>query len=625
MIKRQQDLFDRMATKVSGDVPEALKRERAALETGRNRLALTGLVLALGFAVIGYRVVDLTLLTDRDAPRLAQRVLTPETERRRADIIDRNGVVLATSLPTVSLYADPKKVLDAEEAADRLARALPGLDRDVLISRLTAKGRFVYLKRGLTPAEHFAAHRLGIPGVWFERGEQRVYPHGRLASHVLGATDVDSRGLGGVEKRFDAPLNAGGSPVQLSLDIRVQSIVRSELRHAIDRFSAIGGMAAVMDANTSEIIAMVSMPDFDPHKPGNLLKKPGFNRMTKGVYEMGSSFKLLTAAMALDAGVVGLSGGYDATKPIRLARYTIKDFKPKNRWLSLPEILVHSSNIGAAKMALDLGAVAQKTYLGRLGLLRPSPVELPEVGRPLQPPVWREINTATISFGHGLSVSPLQLVNGVATVVNGGFYRPATLIKVDPDTLPDAPANRVFSSDTSAKMRGLMRLVVSRGTGRNADVDGYLVGGKTGTAEKLKNGRYQDGKNIVSFVGAFPIHDPRYVIMVAVDEPKGRKDTYGYATGGWVAAPAVKRVITRMAGVLGVPPAVGIPELTAERKLVAPGVAAARFPGAPAKPKTEKASLVTEETLRAAVERAETRERGQPSALAPPANGGPGE
>ncbi|MEK9672821.1 MAG: penicillin-binding protein 2 [Rhodospirillaceae bacterium] len=559
----QGDLFD-FARDGAG-----AQRARRALETGRSRLLVTGLVIMVVFAALGWRVVDLTLFTDRAEPNLARAGGTAAPIYTRADVVDRNGIIVATSLPSVSLYADPKNILDVNETADKLVHVLPDLDRAKLMRQLRSNGRFVYLKRNLLPEQHFAVHRLGLPGIQFERGERRVYPQGRLLAHVLGVTNIDGHGTAGVERRFDQRLTGSAEPLALSIDVRLQGIAREELAKAVAEFQGIGGTAVVLDANTSELVAMVSLPDFDPNRPVELLGDAGFNRATKGVYEMGSTFKVLTAAMALDAGVVPISGGYDASKPLKVARETITDYHAKNRWLSVPEILIHSSNIGAAKMALDLGSKAQQTYLGRLGLLRPSPVELPEVGRPLYPARWREINTVTISYGYGISVTPLQLTNAIAAVVNGGIYRPTTVLRQD--AAQGIRGEKVFSGDTSAKMRGLMRLVVSRGTGKNAEkqADGYLIGGKTGTAEKVKAGGYSEKANIASFIGAFPIHAPKYVIAVMVDEPKGNKKSFGYATGGWVAAPSVGRIVQRLAGVMGIGPEPGMPRLAAEEDLAA--------------------------------------------------------
>ena len=315
---------------------------------------------------------------------------------------------------------------------------------------------------------------------------------------------------------------------------------------------AIGAAGVVLDVRTGEVLALVSLPDFDPNRPGSSRGDAGFNRASKGVYEMGSTFKLVTAAMALDSGTVTVKDGYDASKPIRVARFTISDYHGKNRWLSIPEIIIYSSNIGAARMALDVGADLQRAYLGRLGLLSPSSVELPEVGQPLTPPVWRDINTMTIGYGHGIAVSPLQLANAVAALVNGGLYRPSTLLRQDAGKI--APGKRVLSEKTSEQMRYLMRQVVRRGTGRKAETAGYAVGGKTGTADKIVAGRYVNGALISSFIGAFPIENPRYVILAMLDEPKGDKRTSNYATGGWVAAPVVRGVVRRLGPLLGLEP-----------------------------------------------------------------------
>ncbi len=394
---------------------------------------------------------------------------------------------------------------------------------------------------------------LGIPGLHFEIEERRVYPHDRAAAHVLGLTDVDGRGIAGVEKTFDSEL-AAGKTLRLSLDVRVQDMLRQEMVAAVREFRAIGAAATVLDVRTGEVLGMISLPDFDPNAPGEDDDDARFNRAAKGVYEMGSTFKLFTVAMALDSGTTTLRGGYDASKPLRVAHFTIRDFHAENRWLSVPEILVHSSNIGAAQMALDVGGPTQRRYLGRLGLLTTAAVELPESGKPLTPKPWRDINTMTVGFGHGIAVSPLQLTTAVAAVVNGGLWRPPTVLVRGGESLP--AGERVFSARTSAQLRGLMRLVVRYGTGRKADVPGYQVGGKTGTAEKLIAGRYRRDARISSFVGAFPIDAPRYVVLAMIDEPKGNKSTLNYATGGWVAAPVVGRLITRIASLYGIAPRV---------------------------------------------------------------------
>ena len=523
-----------------------------ALEAGRTRLIAVGLLFSLAFLLVGLRVLDLAVLRDGDEPRLARERSSPVLMTSRADIVDRNGVVLATTLPTASLYANPRQVRDPKGTAAALARILPKANEAVMAGKLGSDRSFVWLKRNLTPREQYEINRLGVPGLDFKREERRVYPHGELLTHVLGLTDIDNKGIAGVEKRFESQLRGASEELQLSLDLRLQHVLSEELHRAMTDFEGIGAAGLILDAKTGEVLAMSSLPTFDPDAPGKAPEEARFNRAALGVYEMGSVFKIFTTAQALESGAVTLSDGYDTSKPIRAARYTIRDYKPKNRWLSIPEIFVYSSNIGTVHMAMETGTEAQRDFLGKLGLLKPAALELPEVGAPMLPSPWREINTMTISFGHGMAVSPVQLTSAVASVVNGGELRPATLLKQR--GAPTGKAQRVLSLATSEKMRWLMRQVVLNGTGRNADARGYLVGGKTGTADKLRDGRYARGSRIASFVGAFPMQAPRYVIFAMIDEPKGQKASYGYATGGWVAAPPVKRVVQRIAPLLGILP-----------------------------------------------------------------------
>lgn len=554
MIRRLRPGAERGIWVPDGAQPPALALEgveKQALETGRNRLVVAGAVIAFAFIAVAVRLVDVAVLKGGE-PRIA-RSTPPHAATARADVVDRNGVLLATSLPVVSLYANPGEILDAAEAAAKIATVLPEVDREQLRARLASSGRFVWIKRNLTPREQYDVNRLGIPGLAFQGGERRVYPQGRAAAHVLGFTDVDGRGIAGIEKKFDGRLAEGEEALALSIDVRVQDILREELAQQMTRFRAIGAAGIVLDAETAEVLAMVSLPDFDANDSAGVAgSEAAFNRATKGVYEMGSTFKLFTTAMALDSGTVGLRDGYDASRPIQIARFTITDFHGKNRWLSVPEILVYSSNIGTAKMALDVGVRLQREYLGAFGMLKTSPVELPETGAPLAPARWREINTMTIAYGHGLAVSPLQLASGVAALVNGGVLRPATVFKRDPGKIPEGTA--AISEETSRHMRELMRLVVLYGTGKMANVPGYAVGGKTGTADKLMGRGYRRDARMASFVGAFPIHAPRYVVLIMVDEPKGNASTQGYATGGWIAAPVVRRVVERLGPLVGLPP-----------------------------------------------------------------------
>jgi cell division protein FtsI (penicillin-binding protein 3) len=429
---------------------------------------------------------------------------------------------------------------------------LPELRPAEVLAKLTSGRSFVWIKRHLTPRQHYAVNRQGIPGLYYQREERRVYPQGRLFSHIVGFAGTDGIGLAGVEKKFNDSLRAGAKVLELSLDTRIQHLLYQELAAAVSEFRAAGGAGVVMDANSGEIIALVSLPDFDPNMPARAASKARFNRATLGVYEMGSTFKIFTAAMALDSGAVRMSSGFDASRPIRVARFSITDFHGKNRWLSVPEIFMYSSNIGAAKMALAVGGKAQRDYLGRFGLLRAANVEVPEVGAPLTPARWREINTMTIAYGHGIAVSPVQVAEAVTAVTNGGIHHRATILKALEGER--AKGRRVLKARTSAQMRKLLRLVVTGGTGKKGHAPGFVVGGKTGTAEKTGARGYRTKVLVSSFVGVFPMTDPRYVVLVLIDEPQGTKSTFGYATGGWVAAPAVSRFISRAGPILGVAP-----------------------------------------------------------------------
>jgi cell division protein FtsI (penicillin-binding protein 3) len=526
---------------------------REAIETGRTRLLITGAILCFAFGCIGLRLVDLSLLQTVEEPGTTHAVRSEQIETERADILDRNGVILATGLATASLYANPHRVIDPDEAARQLATVLPDVDVADLAKRMRMDRSFIWLYRKLTPHQQYQVLRLGIPGLDFQREETRVYPQGHALSHILGFVDIDNHGIAGIEKSFDDRLRGDKEPLSLTIDVRLQHIMHAALSDAMKEFSAKGASGVILDITSGDVMAMVSLPDFDPYRAGGATDAELRNRVTQDVYELGSVFKIFTTATALDTGVVNLDSGYDATKPIKIARFTIRDDHAKRRWLSIPEIFMYSSNIGAAKMAMDFGGDVQRDYLARFGLLAPSPIELPEVGSPILPTVWRPVNTMTISFGHGIAVSPLAMASGVAAILNDGVYLAPTLLKREPGQIRPA-GRRVVSKRTSLEMRRLMRLVVEHGTGKKADAEGYLVGGKTGTAEKEVAGAYRHNALISSFVGAFPINAPRYLVVAVLDEPKGTKETYNFATGGWVAAPVVKRVVERMAPIVGVRP-----------------------------------------------------------------------
>jgi cell division protein FtsI (penicillin-binding protein 3) len=533
---------------------------KQALETGRSRLVIGIALFSLLFCVLGGRLVWLTVVNGQGEPAVARgsnpELLAKTVLMERQPVVDRNGQMLATNLRTASLFADPRKMLNPDQAALRLAQTLPEFSVADLQAKLAPGKSFVWIKRNLTPRQQYEVNRLGIPGLYFHTEQKRVYPQGNLAVHVLGYTDIDGKGIAGIEQYFDESLRdpaRTGDPLELSLDIRVQHIVRDELFKAVQFFEAIGGGAIVIDVHTGEIVSMVSLPDFDPLNPGEASKDARFNRITLGVYEMGSTMKTLNTAMALDYGTVKLSGGYDATNPIQISRFQIRDDHPKRRWLSVPEIYMYSSNIGSAKMAVDVGPNLQREFMAKLGMLNKPTLELPELGAPLVPRNWKTVETMTIAFGHGLSVTPLHLASATAAMINGGVLHPPTLVKRPPG-LP-APGRQVIRADVSDVMRKLMLLVVEEGTGKKADVEGYLVGGKTGTSEKVgARGGYNRKALFNTFVAGFPMNKPRYLVQVMLDEPKPQKGTYGFATAGWTSAPVAGRIISRIAPLLGVPP-----------------------------------------------------------------------
>ena len=532
---------------------------RKTLDACRRRLFLTSVVFACVFATVALRVVEIVLLEGGTAQSHMPRFHPPAPSTpARADIVDRNGKLLDATLDTPSVYANPKQILDAEDAARKLVKVFPNLDRAELYAKLTSGKSFVWIKRRLTPREQYEVNQLGIPGVQFQHEERRVYPDGALTAHVVGYTGIDNSGFAGIERGLDNTLKNHQDPLRLSVDLRMQYVLREELQRVIDDFTAKGAAGLIMDVNTGEILSIVSLPDFDPNRPGAPdsdhpdipIADRMFDRITLGDYELGSIFKIFTVAMALDSGTSTLTSTYDASHDIQIGRFTIGDYHGKHRVLSVPEILMYSSNIGAAKMAVAAGGQRQREFLARLGLLKPPKIEISEVAKPHFPAKWREVNVMTIAFGHGISVTPIGFASAAAALVNGGVLRPATLVKLPAGYFPEG--RQVISTKTSEQMRRLMRLVVEHGTGTMAAAPGYVVGGKTGTADKVSGRHYVERKLLSSFVAAFPINDPKYLTLIMVDEPHPNKQSHGYATGGWTAAPATSRVIQRIAPLLGV-------------------------------------------------------------------------
>ena len=539
------------------------------------RVGLAIVLFSLVYAVIASRLVIFGLTADPDGPRrlhTQDRVATA-----RPDILDRNGEVLATDVLVPSLFAEPRKIIDVDEATELLTAAMPDIDGREVRDRLSTNKGFVWLKREISPRQMREVHRLGIPSVGFLRENKRVYPNGPTVSHLIGHVDIDNRGIAGIEKWLDsrglAALHMAGfatdrlqTPIELAVDLRVEHALRDELVAARDKYKAQAAAGLVTDVNTGEVVAMVSVPDYNPNNPREALDPTRINRLTTGVYEMGSTFKLLTIAMGLDSGKVSLSSSFDARMPLRYGRFSISDYHAQRRILTVPEIFTYSSNIGTARIALAMGVEHHKWYLKKMGQLDRLRTELPESAEPLVPKRWKEINTVTIAFGHGLSVAPLQAVMGMSALMNGGKLIPPTFLKRTPEEAAKL-AKRVVKPETSEKMRYLMRLNAEKGTAAKANVQGYYVGGKTGTSEKVINGRYSKSRLLNSFTAVLPADKPRYLLLIMLDEPKAIPGTHGYATSGWNAVPVGGKVIARIAPLLGVVPRFDLP--TADRLLLA--------------------------------------------------------
>jgi cell division protein FtsI (penicillin-binding protein 3) len=528
----------------------------------RARMGLLRLVFAGLFCIIAARLVMFAAAPEAHGDRRAHAQEAVGTAR--PDILDRNGEVLATDVRSPSLFGEPHRIIDVDEASELLTAAIPEIDAAELRERLASKRRFVWLRREITRKQRQDIHRLGIPGIGFLPENKRVYPNGAEASHVTGHVNIDNQGTAGIEKWLDgrglADLHMAGlaterlqTPIELALDLRVQHALRDELVAAREKFKAIAAAGLLMDVRTGEIVAMVSVPDYDPNNPRQALDPTRINRLTTGVFEMGSTFKALTIAMALDSGKVTLKSAFDARVPLQYGKHIIHDFHPQNRVLTVPEIFTYSSNIGTARMALSIGVENHKAFLKKVGQLERLRTELPESAEPLVPKRWGELNTVTIAFGHGLSVAPLQAMMAISALMNGGNLIPPTFLKRSEEEAL-AVAKRVIKPETSEKMRYLMRLNVEKGTATRADVKGYYVGGKTGTSEKVVGGRYSKTKVLTAFTAVLPADRPRYTLLIMLDEPQPIAETHGFATSGWNAVPVGGSVIARIAPLLGLEP-----------------------------------------------------------------------
>jgi cell division protein FtsI (penicillin-binding protein 3) len=535
---------------------------KARVRVGLAIMAFGAVYLAIAARLVLFAVVPESHFVMRGASRDAIATARP-------DILDRNGMVLATDVRAPSLFAEPRKIIDLDEAVELLTAVLPDLDPVELRDRIGTKRGFAWLKREITPKQRQDVHRLGLPGVGFLAENRRVYPNSAEVSHLIGHVNIDNQGIAGIEKWLDgrglAALHMAGlasdrqqQPVALAVDLRVQHAMRDELIFAAEKFKVKAAAGLVVDVDTGEIVSMVSLPDYDPNSPKQANDPLRINRLTTGVFELGSTFKALTLAMALDSGKYNLNSMLDARGSLRYGKFSIGDYHGQNRMLSLPEVFTYSSNIGTARMALGMGVEHHKWFLKKLGQLDRLRTELPESAEPIVPKRWGELNTVTIAFGHGLSVAPLQAVAAINALVNGGLLIPPTFMKRSPEDAKKL-ATQVIKPETSEKMRYLMRLNAEKGTATKANVPGYYVGGKTGTSEKVVNGRYSKNKLLTTFTAIMPSDKPRYQVLIMLDEPQGLPETHGYATSGWNAAPTAGKVIARIAPMLGIEPRFDLP------------------------------------------------------------------
>ena len=538
--------------------PERLRlvgQRRQILAVMHQRLMFGMLVYAGVIALIVARILFLAAFGDHAGRKVGITALIPE----RGDIVDRDGQPLARTIDAWTIAVHPGKIIgDKLLIARELARLMPERDEATYFAMMQSGKPFFYLRRRASPELVEAVNALGEPGLAIDREPDRLYPQTSLAAHVIGYTDVDGHGVAGMERAFDKQLSDAGSrgePLTLSISSRIQQALEHELRDAMTTYSAIGAAGIVMDINTGEVLAMTSLPQLNPNAAGMGSDEARFNRATLGVYEMGSTFKPFTVAMAMDSGIIKSMGQmYNCPDELHVYGHVVHDTHPFGRSCSVAEIMKESSNIGAAQIADQVGATRQKAFLKKMGFLDKINIELRERGRTLTPGNrWGPFETVTVGFGHGIAVTPLHLATGYATLFNGGIYHPATILKVDKNH-PVGPGRRVFSEDTSYKMRALLRLVVTKGTGRQADAPGYRIGGKTGTAQKIIGGRYSQSINITSFAGVFPMDEPRYAMVMMLDEPRATAKTYGFSTAGWNAAPAFGRTVSRIAPMLGVRP-----------------------------------------------------------------------
>ena len=543
-----------MATLAARPEPFGATGERPhSLALTYQRLMLMLLLFAgVTFLIVG-RLVMLQLSSDRAASLAIANPLLPA----RGDIVDRNGVPLARTIDAWTIGLRPRDIIgDPAEVSRRLAELMPERTSDQYRAMIASGRTFIYLRRRALPEMVEAVNAIGEPALVFSREPERLYPQTALAGHVLGWTDLEGRGVTGMEQILDERLMdpaRRGEPTALSIDSRVQAAMEAELASAVTAQLAQGGTGIVLDVRTGEVVAMASAPTFNPNSAGRAAPDALFNRATMGVYELGSTFKPITIAAAMEAGVVrSMSQRFDAAAPVAVGRFRISDDHPLGRAVSIPELLVHSSNIATARIADAMGAERMQAAFRAVGFDEPAHIELNERGRTLWPREWGRATVLTSGFGHGLAVTPLHLASAYAALVNGGIWRPATLLRVGPGQA--ARGRRVYSEQTSHRMRQVLRMIVTHGTGRRAEAPGFRVGGKTGTAEKASGGGYSQRVNVSTFAAAFPMDEPRYVVVVMMDAPQGTEANQFVTTAAYTAAPVVSRVIARTGPLLGIIP-----------------------------------------------------------------------
>lgn len=537
-----------MATLAASVLP-ASRAEAPSIGITHQRLMLVMLLFAGAIFLISARLAQLQISADDGARTARAAGMAP-----RAEIVDRNGVVLATTIEAWAIGVQPASIIgDKADLAARLNELMPEQSADWYLAQLNSTKRFTYLKRRAEPELVEAVNALGDPGITFQREAERLYPQGQLGGHVLGWVNAEGRGDAGIERSLEDRLtaqNGRGQPLALSIDTRVQAAMEDELGQAMVSLNAQGGSGIILDVDTGEVVAMASGPLFNPNVPRSATPESLRNNAIQGAYELGSTFKPLTVAAALDAGVTTPGERWDAVSALMLGRHRIGDSHPAGRWLTVPEILTKSSNVATARIADRMGPERMDALFRGLHFHERPAFELRERAGPLYPRTWDRGTVLTTSFGHSIAVTPLHLASAYAALVNGGFWRPATLLRQD-----QAPAGeRVFSADTSYRMRQMLRLIVTNGSGRKAEAEGFRVGGKTGTAEKAGAGGYSRSVNVSTFAAAFPMDRPRYVVLVMLDAPQANAETMGQTTAAWTAAPVVSKVIARTGALLGVIP-----------------------------------------------------------------------